>query len=99
MSNTKLNPSQKALRKELKDAALLEGVQLLNLNDQTVMAFKSKGNTVEFALSVMSPDEQKFRLKVGEFYALDRFYSGQTVKMAKLEFQLMCEACWDAYPV
>jgi len=99
MANTKLTLSQKTLRKELKNEALADGVQILNLNDKTVMVFKDKGNTVEFALAVKSQDEQKFRLKVGEYYALDRFYSGQTVKMAKLEFQLMCEYVWGAYPI
>lgn len=63
----------------------LPGVTLKN-NRETTIAFREKGNTVEFALSVMSPEETKFRRKVGEYYALDRYNTGQTAYMKKVDF-------------
>ena len=67
-------------------------IQLHN-NGETTIAFwdKPNCNTVEFALSVMSPDEVKFRRKVGEFWAMDRFDAGQTVKMKRVDFYEMME--------
>jgi hypothetical protein len=97
MANSKLTPSQKIERKNLKADAISEGVQIVNLDDKSVMAYREQGNTVEFALSVMAPYEQKFRVKVGEFYALDKFFDNQTVKMDKHDFYTMCEFCWGAY--
>jgi hypothetical protein len=94
MANSKLDSFQKADRKELKQMAKAEGVKLENLNDETVIAYKPLGNTVEFALAVKSPDEQKFRVKVGEFHALTRFFEGETVKMAREDFN---EMLWNVY--
>jgi hypothetical protein len=96
-ANTKLSDYDKEILKELKE--ILKDVQVLNLNDETTIAFKPLGNTVEFALSVMAPTEKKFRRKVGEFYALQKFYDNETVKMAKEDFMRMTEWVWDAYPM
>lgn len=100
MANTKLTPEQKAELKEMKD--YLKDlthwpVNVVNLDNKTTMAYCVMGNTVEFSLSVMSADEEKFRRKVGEYYALDRFNNDQTVKMDKFDFQTMTENVWDAY--
>lgn len=96
-ANTKLSVHQKEILKELKE--ILKGIQVLNLDDKTTIAFKPLGNTVEFALSVKAPTEKKFRRKVGEFYALQKFYDDQTVKMDYADFEVMCETVWGAYPL
>jgi hypothetical protein len=85
-SNSKLSVGQKEDRKILK--ITMPSVKLVN-NQQTTIAFQEKGNTVEFALSVMSDNEKKFRAKVGEYNALMRFEVGQTVAMNKFDFYTM----------
>ena len=85
-SNTKLSIGQKEILKSLKLNNM--DVTLIN-NLQTTIAFQELGNTVEFALSVMSDNEKKFRRKVGEYHALNRFDDGQTVKMHKADFYTM----------
>ena len=99
MANTKLDKFEKQALKEYKAEAKDSNIQLMNLNEETVMAYKVWPNTVEFSLSVKSHEEQKFRVKVGEFNALFRFAGGETVKMARYDFVNMCEAVWDAYPL
>lgn len=103
-SNTKLTPEQKTILRNLKKATTmpgrmnrLAGVQVVNVDNVTTIAFIERGNTVEFSLAVRSPDENKFRTKVGEFYALERFYNSETVKMARADFAVMCEMTFDAY--
>lgn len=96
MSNTKLNPFQKGMLKGLREMQS-GAVEICNLDNQTVIAWRDRGNTVEFALSVMSPDEKKFRPKVGEFYARTRFDNGETVKMLREDFECMCETVFDCY--
>lgn len=90
-SNTKLNPMQKDARVNMR--ALFEG-QLLQ-NGQTTVAYVERGNTVEFSLSVCSPDEKKFRRKVGEYHALSAFEHGETVKMGHLDFCRMMNHVFD----
>ena len=85
-SNTKLSVGQKEDRKILK--MNMPSVKLVN-NLQTTIAFQELGNTVEFALSVMSDNEKKFRAKVGEYNALMRFDDGQTVSMHRSDFHVM----------
>ena len=89
-SNSKLTPEQNAERKELKFAAFAQGIALAH-NGKTTIAFKHKGNTVELALSVASPDEVKFRRKVGEFFALCKFFDGATITMSKWDFDYMLD--------
>jgi hypothetical protein len=91
-SNSKLTPLQKMDLKDLKFAAKAQDIQLAH-NGQTTVAYQNKGNTVELALSVTSPDETKFRRKVGEFHALERFFDNQTVKMAAGDFDFMYHNC------
>lgn len=99
MANTKLTDSQKQELKQFGIHAEMENIQTINLDDKTVMAYKVLGNTVGFALSVMAPTETKFRAKVGRYYALQRFFDNQTVKMGISDFMEMCEFVWDAYPI
>ena len=94
-SNSKLTPEQNAERKDLKFAAKDQKVQLAH-NGQSTVAFQRKGNTVEFALSVASPDETKFRRKVGEFYALLQFFNNQTIKINAWDFDCMLD-CMEIY--
>lgn len=95
-ANTKLTDFQKT---ELKEYREFSPATILNLDNKTTMAYQVRGNTVEFALSVMAPTEKKFRRKVGEYFAYDKFTDNQTVKMDKFDFMAMCEAVWDAYPI
>ena len=92
-SNTKLNPMQKAERRTM----LGEFVGALVENGETTIAFRDRGNTVEFALAVMSPDEKKFRAKVGEYHALMAFDCGCTVKMARDDFHAMLSGVFGIY--
>jgi len=98
-ANTKLDAFQKAELKTMRVGAVQYGVKVVNLDNKTTIAYKALGNTVEFALSVMAPTEKKFRPKVGEFWALQKFFDSQIVKMAKPDFIVMCEFVWDAYPI
>lgn len=84
-SNTKLTPEQKAQLKAYKEFSPATVVD----NGETVIAYMEKGNTVEFALSVMSPNEKKFRRKVGQYHALERFIWDQNIKMKKQDFYVM----------
>jgi hypothetical protein len=84
-SNSKLTPYQKA---ELVDMKLTTYAELVN-NGETTIAYKERGNIVEFSMSVMSPNEKKFRRKVGEYFALIRFDLNQTVKMSRHDFFYM----------
>lgn len=85
MSNTKLSAAQKDDLKALKK--YFKG-ELAN-NGETTVAYMPLGTTVEFSLAVMSPDEEKFRRKVGEYHALQRFASGETVTMGEHDFHQM----------
>lgn len=86
LSNTKLGKFDKEILRAMKD----ENPKItLSNNMETTIAFKESINTVEFALSVMSPNEKKFRRKVGEYWAMIRFNEGVTVKMAKHDFYVL----------
>lgn len=72
-SNSKLTQEQKGHRKTM--LAVLPGVATL-ANDGarlTILAVPDGSVTRVFS-SVASPDEQKFRRKVGEYYALLRWW-------------------------
>lgn len=97
MANTKLDAWEKEeLKKNLMHDAKLLGIRVINLDDATTMAFRVCGNVVEFSLSVKSPDEQKFRRKVGQYHALVRILNNESVKMATGDFEAMCEHVWYA---
>lgn len=91
-SNTKLNKSEKESLNAMLYAMGANGfAHRLGHNCETVVAYTERGNTTEFSISVASPDEKKFRPRVGAYYALDRFNAGQTVKMKKWDFAGMLE--------
>lgn len=70
-SNTKLDATQKSMLKDIKKEAKQNGIKWVN-NGETTIAYKYMGNTVRFAMAVRSPDETKFRRKVGEYLAITR---------------------------
>lgn len=89
-SNTKLSTDQKLFRKEMREYAKHEKWKIAH-NGVTTLVYKDRGNTVEFSIAVTSPDESKFRRKVGEYYALRRFEDGETVAMLRDDFHDMFE--------
>jgi len=95
-ANTKLDKDQK---EQLATFREFSPAKIVNLDNKTTMAYQVHGNTVEFALSVMAPTEKKFRRKVGEYFAYDKFNDDQTVTMAVNDFKVMCEAVYNAYPI
>lgn len=82
-SNTKLTKAQKTELKALKRA--LPNVRFAHMG-RTTVAFKHTGDLVEFATAICAPNEKKYRTKVGEMYALNRFDFGETVKLPFTHF-------------
>lgn len=93
-SNTKLDVHQKQERKILKK--MHPAVTLVN-NGKTTIAFMLKGNTVQFSTSVMSPEEVKFRRKVGEYFALLNYDKGIRVSMDKYDFLETLNSVFGVY--
>jgi hypothetical protein len=92
-SNTKLTKAEKAGLKALKRA--LPNVRFAHMG-RTTVAFKHVGKLVEFSTAICAPNEKKYRTKVGEMYALNRFDFGETVKMPFTQFDNMVESAhWD----
>ena len=85
-SNTKLTAVEKDVLKDMKADANFDGIKLVS-NVETTIAYLVLGNSVEFATASASPDELKFRRKVGEFHALQRFYYNHTGKVGRETFQ------------
>lgn len=70
LSNTKLTKDQK---EQLKDMLVdFPHVQFATNMDNLVCAYFQDGNVVRFAFSVKSPNEKKFRLKVGKLNAMQK---------------------------
>lgn len=89
MSNSKLTPEQKIERKDM--------LSLLNTADGYIMQDGETGATaaimpefpgsrmVRVSFSFMSPDEIKFRRKVGEYWTMYRmFYRDEFVTIPKI---------------
>ena len=91
-SNSKLNSFQKSERKILLQDN--PAVTIVN-NGQTTIAYMLKGNAVQFSLNVMSPEEKKFRRKVGEYYAILGYHIGARVSMEKYDFANMLEQTFN----
>ena len=94
VSNSKLDQYENDQRKIIKAEFKKDGGHVVNDGVTTIAYLQVSANLVEFATSICSPDEQKFRRKVGEFYALERFEVGYTVKMRLFEFRAMM---YDVY--
>ena len=87
-SNSKLTKSAKSLLKKMR--AELPNVQFAIMG-KTTIAFKHVGDNVEFATAICADNEKKNRFKVGKFWAIRRFYNGQTVKLPFFQFDNMLE--------
>jgi hypothetical protein len=96
-ANTKLTAEQKSELRDLLQVARVQGIKVVCLNERNTLAYRRRGNTTEFALSVKAPNEKKFRAKVGKYWALLRFFNGQKVAMDSQDFDIMTEAVFDAY--
>jgi hypothetical protein len=97
-SNTKLAREQKDVLPDWRAYAQKRGIEIMD-NEKTVIVFKEFANTVEFALSVASPNEKKFRRKVGQYFALSRFLDGYTVKMDRFDFYAWKDEMGFSWPV
>jgi hypothetical protein len=91
-SNTKLTQEQKVSLKLL--SARFPEIQFA-IAGQTTFAFHRQGDIVEFATAICSNSEKKNRAKVGKFYAIDRYFSGRTVKLKLEDFNLMVTTIAD----
>ena len=86
-SNTKLNATQKADLKDLKklwpEAQIYSfpelGVTIANRPCQEYIG--KTPNMMEVAFSFMSPDEKKFRAKVGEYHARGNLAYGSSTEV------------------
>jgi len=94
-SNSKLTAEQKFILRDWLDIAIEDNIQVVNLDNVTTMAYRDRGDNVEFSLAVMSSNEKKFRAKVGQYHVLERFFDGNHVIMRRIDFQIMCENVWD----
>ena len=72
ISNSKLTPDQKAVRKEMM-ACLPDRYEMAMGYGVTVLCIPD-GNVTRIYSSVAGPDEVKIRRKVGEFHALRRWW-------------------------
>jgi len=87
-SNSKLNKVEKSLLKDF--AKFMPQVKFAHMG-KTTIAFQHVGDNVEFATAICSDTEKKNRPKVGKYWAMTRFESGQTVKIRKYQFDNMLD--------
>ena len=89
-SNSKLTKDEKNELREMRENE--SNVSVVTDNFRTVIAYQDAGNgLVKFAASVMSPDEKKFRFKVGEFHARERLNYGEFAILPFAIFENMCD--------
>lgn len=84
MSNSKLTPEQKIERKELMQIMRDSGGEIMQDSENgataVILSEFPGSRMVRVSFSFMSPDETKFRRKVGEYWALRRMYwDGESV--------------------
>jgi hypothetical protein len=91
-SNSKLSKIQKSM---LKDSRKFNPNVKFATMGKTTIAFAHVGELVEFATAICADNEKKNRPKVGKFYAIQRFETGQTVKMPFFQFDNMVENYWE----
>lgn len=82
-SNSKLTPQQKQTLLSMRRDFVREGGTLASLAPMTVACMPTGTNTAEISTAIASPNEKKFRRKVGEYHALMRYYDGRTVSVPK----------------
>lgn len=85
LSNSKLTPVQKQVRKANKAELIARGGAIVTSSDGSVtLAFapEFKGSRMlAVGVSVASPYERKIRAKVGEYHALDNLMFGNAIKV------------------
>lgn len=83
MSNSKLNSVQKTLRKNMLVKFTGEGGEIFSFSEhRTTVAIVPEftgSKMSRVSVSICSPDEVKFRRKVGEYFALDKLFVGEYV--------------------
>lgn len=91
-SNSKLTRETKDALKALARALPKVTVEHFPASNITIAYDNTMvGNCVEFAVAICSPNELKYRKKVGAWMALNRFDLGQTGKLPKDVFNQFCE--------
>ena len=87
-SNSKLSKFEKSLLKDFTKFNPDVGFATMG---KTTIAFKHVGELVEFSTAICAPNEKKNRPKVGKYWAIARFDTGQTVKLPFFQFDNMLE--------
>lgn len=104
-SNSKLNPSQKAMLKTYKTALAAVGAVFFSYAPEknSWCDTKTPGATVlvvplfpgskivEISVAVCSFEEQKYREKVGEFHAAEKHFNGQVIRLP------LAPDAWDSF--
>ena len=62
---------------------------------ETTFAFEHKGDTVEFATAICHDAEKKNRTKVGKYFAIARYFEGNTVTLKFQDFGNMLDVMHD----
>lgn len=88
LSNTRLTEAEKFELRDLRE--MQEDMIVVHNGYDTVIVAKNTGNVVKFATAVKSPDEKKFRRKVGEYLARMHFENSETVQFSVGEFNEFC---------
>lgn len=89
VSRSKLTPQQKQVRKMLRDNLLSIGGRIYSFPESGVTfavapPVRENARFVQVAVAIMSPTENKFKRKVGEYHALDRLEYGAYIPMANI---------------
>jgi len=84
MTATKLSDFQKANRKAMMEHRKANGWEVHSFPEhRATVAIRRTGSAMgKFTLSIASPDEPKFKRKVGEFHALQRIDDGAVLPVA-----------------
>ena len=93
LSNTKLTVEQKELFKDM--LADYPHIQFATDYSDMVCAYFQDGKVVRFAFSVKSPEEKKFRLKVGKFNAMEKVlpdWDNENTILPEYEFFAMLDS-------
>lgn len=92
LSNSKLDKIQKSDLKTLRDMFMHDGGELFSFPERGVTiavmpALRgAECNTSRVATAVCSPNEQKFRRKVGEYVALKNMYDSKYIAVPVVVF-------------
>jgi hypothetical protein len=93
MTNSKLEKSEKAELKVMREMLARDGGYVFSFPDRCVtIAIKpalrgaARCKTSNIAMAVCNPNEMKFRRTVGEYAALQRLYDGQFMTVPIVDF-------------